>query len=112
MQVLKNIQFTQLIKINRYLKEFNFRKPNGSLESVFTVDTLDERHQRITFNMKLNGSDWKIVQSNLPVWINENEKNLHDVIFKVLESTDVYVFIPEQNSHWHMSRLLNIFGFN
>ncbi len=112
MQVLKNIQFTQLIKINGHLKEFNFRKPNGSLESVFTVDTLDDRHDRITFNMQLTGSDWKIMQANLPVWINEKEKNLHDVIQKELASTDVYVFIPEHNSHWHMNRLLNIFGIN
>ena len=112
MQVLKNIQFTQLIKINGYLKEFNFRKPNGSLESVFSVDTLDDRHNRISFNMQLTENSWKIVQTNLPLWICEKEQTLNEVIQNELASTNIYVFIPEQNGHWHVSRLLHIFGFN
>jgi hypothetical protein len=112
MQLLKNIQFTRLIKIDHHLKEFNFRKSNGSIDSLFTIDTIDERHNRITFNMRLTGTEWKIIQNDLPLWIMENEHCLNEAIHKELDTMDIYVPVPAHNAHWQLNRLLSVFGFN
>jgi hypothetical protein len=112
MPFLKNLQFTHLIKINGHLKEFNFRKSNANIETVVTVDTSDEQHNRISFNMRHTENEWKIKQDNLPGWILENESCLSDVILKELASQEIYLIAPRPHSHWHLARLLHVFGFN
>lgn len=82
---IKNIQFTRLIKVNGRLREFNFRKPNNSEESQFSVDVIDEWSSRIMFNMKKNDNGWEIVQKDIPAWLLENEKVFNDIILEELK---------------------------
>jgi hypothetical protein len=79
---IRNIQFTKLIKVDGKLKEFNFRKPNGKQEGLFTVDVIDERGNRIIFNMQKSDEQWKVVTTGLPAWINESEITFHELIEK------------------------------
>ena len=80
MYAIKNIQFTRLYKVNGYLKEFNFRKSNASLEGTVRVDTIDERCNRIMFFMEKKDSGWSILPQELPNWISEQEPNLNDAL--------------------------------
>lgn len=48
---IKNIQFTKLIKIDGKLKEL-IRKSNSYPEGQFTIDVIDDRGNRIIFNME------------------------------------------------------------
>ncbi len=80
LKYVKNIQFTRLIKCDGQLKEFNFRKPNGKLEGLFTVDVIDAKANRIIFNMEMMDSVWKITTDQLPSWILESESNFHEII--------------------------------
>jgi hypothetical protein len=110
MTFLKNIQFTHLIKIDGHLKEFNFRKPNGTPDTMFTIDTTDENNNRIRFNMKLAVGSWKLFQQELPSWIIENESRLHEVIQHELSCCDIY-FCPPTPAHYRQfSKLFGIFG--
>ena len=62
-QFNRNIQFTKLIKAEGRLREFNFRKVNGLLEELFTVDVSDDRGNRIMFKMQKQGNEWLILQT-------------------------------------------------
>ncbi|MEO7050006.1 MAG: hypothetical protein ABI091_32170 [Ferruginibacter sp.] len=85
MQTIKNIQFTKLLKVSGYLKEFNFRKSNIGPNGRFSVDTIDERGNRIMFYMELSESNWKIIQKDdLPKWIIEQENNLDEAIREII----------------------------
>ncbi len=77
MHVIKNIQFTRLFKVDGYLKEFNFRKSNPSLQGKLSVDTIDERGNRIMFQMEKGESGWHIIPQELPKWIAEQEENMN-----------------------------------
>lgn len=79
-KLIRNIQFTKLIKADGKLKEFNFRKPNGSPEALFTVDVIDGRGNRLIFNMKYVNKEWKIIGAELPSWITENESVFNKII--------------------------------
>ena len=73
----KVVHFTRLIKAGGRLREFNFRKMRQFEEEVFSVDTVDDRGNRILFYMrKNNNSNWTITQQVLPVWVTENENKL------------------------------------
>ncbi len=86
-QFIKNIQFTRLVKADGRLREFNFRKVNGSKEGVFTVDVSDDRGNRIIFNMEKNDNTWKIVSSTpLPEWITKNESTFEELIVEELKN--------------------------
>lgn len=85
MLVLKNIQFTRLIKVNGYLKEFNFRKSNQSLEGKVSVDTIDERGNRIMFQMERNEAGWQMPVQELPEWITVQEAHLNAAIQEELK---------------------------
>ena len=88
LKFVKNIQFTRLIKADGRLKEFNFRKPNGREEGLFTVDVIDDRGNRIIFNMAKEENAWRIVSENLPSWIVESEGSFNEIIeeeFKLSE---------------------------
>jgi hypothetical protein len=80
LKYVKNIQFTKLIKCDGQLKEFNFRKPNGKQEGLFTVDVIDAKGNRIIFNMEMKDGTWQIITETLPTWITENEAVFHEMI--------------------------------
>ena len=84
-QFTKNIQFTRLLKVDGRLREFNFRKLGGPNEGIFTVDTVDDRGNRIMFRMKKEEDMWKILPIVLPAWILENEGNFHLLIEEELK---------------------------
>jgi hypothetical protein len=80
-QFNRNIQFTKLIKAEGRLREFNFRKVNGLLEELFTVDVSDDRGNRIMFKMIKEGNEWLIVTDpTVPDWINENRARYNEAI--------------------------------
>lgn len=80
MYAIKNIQFTRLYKVNGYLKEFNFRKSNASLEGTVSVDTIDERGNRIMFFMESKEGGWRILPQEIPGWIMDQEPNLDEAL--------------------------------
>ena len=85
LQFIKNVQFTKLIKVNGRLREFNFRKPNNSDQSPFSIDVIDEWGSRVMFHMKKAEGEWKLVQPDLPKWILENENTLRSLIMDELK---------------------------
>jgi hypothetical protein len=83
----KIVHFTRLIKAGGRLREFNFRKLNGLDQETFTVDTVDDRGNRILFRMqKKDNSHWAIIPQILPRWIEENEGKLDESIENELQS--------------------------
>ncbi|MBS1512282.1 MAG: hypothetical protein JST86_15640 [Bacteroidetes bacterium] len=81
LEFFKNVQFTKLIKAEGRLREFNFRKHlNDMRNNVCSVNVTDDRGNRIIFEMQKYDSGWKIAQSQLPIWILENESNFQQVI--------------------------------
>ncbi len=81
LQFFKNVQFTKLIKAEGRLREFNFRKYGNALQkTLFSIDTTDDRGNRIVFDMFKQEDDWRIAQTQLPIWILENENNFKQVI--------------------------------
>lgn len=79
----KVVHFTRLIKAGGRLREFNFRKMKQLEEDVFSVDTVDDRGNRILFYMKkTNNLNWSINQQvlTLPAWVTENEDKLSEQI--------------------------------
>lgn len=78
---IKMVHFTRLIKAGGRLREFNFRKSRPHDEEIFSVDTVDDRGNRILFYMqKGNDLHWSIIQQPLPLWITENEGILREQI--------------------------------
>ncbi|MBL7741314.1 MAG: hypothetical protein JNK14_18970 [Chitinophagaceae bacterium] len=78
---IKVIHFTRLIKAGGRLREFNFRKLRDAEPETFTVDTVDDRGNRILFRMQKNGNSlWALQSQMLPKWIPESETRLHDAI--------------------------------
>ena len=59
MAVLKNVQFSKLIKAEGRLREFNFRKSNGIAGPVYHVDVSDDRGNRYYINMLLEDNTGK-----------------------------------------------------
>ena len=80
-QFNRNIQFTQLIKAEGHLREFNFRKVNGILEELFTVDVSDDRGNRIMFKMRKEGTEWLIVtEQPVPDWVRNYSVRYNEAI--------------------------------
>lgn len=79
-QFVKNIQFTRLIKAEGRLKEFNFRKIKNTEDDRCTVDTVDNRGNRIIFSVIKENGSWKLASSLVPGWITQCEKQLHEMI--------------------------------
>ncbi|HYC39989.1 MAG TPA: hypothetical protein VEB63_05815 [Chitinophagaceae bacterium] len=78
---VKNIQFTRLVKAEGRLREFNFRKFRGeNSETLFSVDVVDDRGNRIIFRMRHEADGWKILPAQLPSWIINSESNLNSLI--------------------------------
>ncbi len=80
MQFVRMVQFTRLVKINGRLREFNFRKLKSPNEEIFSVNVVNDRGDRILFNMKKESSTWKILGERLPDWIVEGEVDLGQAI--------------------------------
>jgi len=76
MQFVRMVQFTRLVKINGRLREFNFRKLKSPNEEIFSVNVVNDRGDRILFNMKKEGNSWKVVGERLPDWITSGETEL------------------------------------
>jgi hypothetical protein len=92
MQILftKVVHFTRLIKAGGRLREFNLRKMKFPDREVFSVDTVDDRGNRIIFRMhrEVNAA-WHIVplEQILPAWIGEVEAKLAEEIDKELSQS-------------------------
>jgi len=85
----KVIHFTRLIKAGGRLREFNFRKLRGLEQEMFTVDTVDDRGNRILFRMQKDSNNhWTILQQILPGWIPESEPKLHEAIEDELQRSE------------------------
>ena len=77
----KVVHFTRIIKAGGRLREFNFRKIRGLEHETFTVDTVDDRGNRLLLRMeKNNDNHWAIVQQALPRWIPESEDKMNEAI--------------------------------
>ena len=76
----RNIHFTRLVKVADRLREFNFRKLPGTETPCFHIDVPDDRGNRIVFKMQQENNNWKIVDQQLPAWINATETKLNEVI--------------------------------
>ena len=79
-QFVKNVQFSRLIKTEGRLREFNFRKTGTGNEEKCSVDTVDDRGNRIIFSMLREGGAWKLSSTLLPKWICQYEVQLNDAI--------------------------------
>lgn len=77
---IRNIQFTRLIKAEGRLREFNFRKMNLLNETLFSVDVVDDRGNRIMFRMSRNDNGWQIQSQPLPTWVVQQERQLSELI--------------------------------
>jgi hypothetical protein len=73
MVVPKNIQFSRHIKAGAHVKEFNFRKRSAMTGVEYSIDVSDERGNRFSFTMQLQGDHWEIRDKATPVWIREAE---------------------------------------
>ncbi len=85
MTFVRLVQFTQLVKAEGRLREFNFRKLKSPGEEMFTVNVINDRGDRIIFSMQKQEDHWKIIPSQLPPWIMQNENKLNDAIETELE---------------------------
>lgn len=83
----KVVHFTRLIKAGGRLREFNFRKLKQLEEDIFSVDTVDDRGNRILFHMRQgNNAHWSIAPAQpLPIWVTENEDKLREQIVEELQ---------------------------
>jgi len=79
-QFVKNVQFSKLIKAEGRLREFNFRKTGTGNDEKCSVDTVDDRGNRIIFSMFKEGGSWKLSSTLLPKWICQYEVQLNDAI--------------------------------
>jgi hypothetical protein len=78
----RNIQFTLLIKAEERQREFNFRKRTDTL---FDVDTADERGNRFSFKLELKDNHWVIATVGLPPWIQASGPSIHAALLKQSE---------------------------
>jgi len=80
---LKKFQFTRLIKAHGRLREFNFLRHNVKPAGYYSVDTVDDRYNRIIFTMYDEKGIWKIQEKpGLPVWMRDVEHQLHEMIME------------------------------
>jgi hypothetical protein len=80
MDIIKNIQFTRMYKVDGYLKEFNFRKSNATQKGRASIDTIDERGNRIMFYIEKADTGWTILNRELPSWVLEREQDIDEAM--------------------------------
>jgi hypothetical protein len=79
-EVKRNLQFTKLIKAEGRLREFNFTRLTGLMEGIFSLDVVDDRGNRIIFQMKNSPDGWQLSEAGLPEWITANTPHLQQFI--------------------------------
>jgi hypothetical protein len=82
MAVLKNVQFSKLIKAEGRLREFNFRRSNGLAGPVYHVDVSDDRGNRYYIHMHLENNTWTVREKDLPTWIEGAIPEFHPAILE------------------------------
>jgi hypothetical protein len=95
-EIKRNLQFTQLIKAEGRLREFNFTRLTGMMEGIFSLDVADDRGNRIIFNLKQCENGWKLIEDNLPYWITESEPQIQKHIEEKLSE---YALLNQQKQH-------------
>ncbi len=78
--VIRNVQFTRLVKAEGKFREFNFRKMGTGSEGQFSIDTVDDRGNRIMFSMSKEDDYWRFFSATVPAWVKQNEARLHELI--------------------------------
>jgi hypothetical protein len=73
-------QFSKVIKTSIGSREFNFLQRTNQDGVFYNTDVADERGDRFQFDMKFHDGEWKVSGGILPAWINNAEKDLHEVI--------------------------------
>lgn len=71
MQRPRNVQFTNLIKADGRLHEFNFRKSLNADGPLFTVDVADKNGSRHYIFFHFTEKRWILKTRNIPAWIEE-----------------------------------------
>lgn len=77
---IKAIQFTRLIKAGGRLREFNFRRAKAADQVYFSVNVVDDRGDRILFQMIQEQDRWRLNAQQLPVWVEQQETRLSEAI--------------------------------
>jgi hypothetical protein len=84
MQILftKVVHFTKLIKAGGRLREFNIRKLKHPDKELFSIDTVDDRGNRIIFQSEKIGGNWHIIpgEQPLPAWVAEVDSKIGEAI--------------------------------
>jgi hypothetical protein len=93
--VKRNLQFTELVKADGRLREFNFTRLKALTDPYFKVDVVDDRGNRILFEMKFISGEWRIPVKDLPHWIHENENTFRQFIEEELTHDRVISTVHE-----------------
>ena len=68
------------IRVKNITVEFNFRKTGTGTDEKCSVDTVDDRGNRIIFSMLRENGSWKLSSTLLPKWICQYEEQLNEAI--------------------------------
>lgn len=79
MNMIRNIQFSVLISINKKFREFNFRQRTACL---YDTDTPGERGERCFLKIMKVDDNWEIQGNDLPSWIADNRSLILDALFR------------------------------
>ena len=82
MAVLKNVQFTSLIKAGGRLREFNFRKSNSLAGPLYHVDVPDERDNRYYLLFNFVDGRWAWQETALPAWLIDAMPQIREALEK------------------------------
>jgi hypothetical protein len=74
------IQFSLLVKAGNRVREFNFRKLRNPGEEQLAVNVIDERGDRILFDMHKKEGNWRITPTSLPAWITQSEEQIRTAV--------------------------------
>jgi hypothetical protein len=84
-QFHRQVQFSQTIKANGHLREFNFLKIKNAEFPTYHVDVSDERGNRHYFSLVFQNDLWEIAETKLPQWI----KDAQDVLGSAVSAYEV-----------------------
>jgi hypothetical protein len=79
-QFQRQIQFSQTIKANGHLREFNFLKIKNAEFPTYHVDVSDERGNRHYFSLVFQNDHWEILEMKLPQWIKDAQEALASAV--------------------------------
>ena len=80
MKLIRNVQFSLLIRINNRLREVNFLQRSPG---IYDTDISDELGRRYTFQMVKEDIQWKIKGVQSPLWITGSEPQIHEALNKI-----------------------------